>query len=269
MQQLHDRLWDKLGQLSENGKKQEAEENMGAEKRQHLAAARAIATSLPALSVLLQERTHPALLYHALAQIAGQVSSIGVNPLPLLMKPYQHEDCLSQFRQVMDFIQTRIDTVDTRYEVLSFARTDQHDAATQDACFERHLPPGMGDELLIELEPRGTQTGEQLLAWLNDALIADATLIEPLRRARVTGATARSLEAHEVEREKLRPQAFLFLLRNQPLMLDDGTQTAFRDNRHLQIQGRKNGNLPAAITLYRRKSKAGAAGPAAGRGHHA
>jgi len=269
LQQLHDRLWDKLAQLSENGKNHEAEENLGAEKRQHLAAARAISTALPALSVLLQERTHPAQLYQALAQIAGQVSSIGSNPLPLLMKPYQHEDCLPQFRQVMDFIQARVDSVDTRYETLAFSLTDQHDGGPQDACFERQLPDGVSDELLIELEPRGAQTSDQLLAWLNDALIADATLVEPLRRARVTGATARALEAHEIEREKLRPQAFLFMLKNQRLMLDDdGAQTAFRENQRLQIQGRKNGNLPAAITLYRRKQKTAAA-TTAGRDHHA
>lgn len=270
LQQLHDRLWDKLAQLSEKGKNVEAEENMGVERRQHLAAARAISASLPSLSVLLEERSHPRQLYQALAQIAGQLSSIGSNPLPLMMKPYQHEDCMPQFRLVMDFIQARLDAVDTRYEALAFLRTDAQDAASKDACFERHLPAGMSDELIIELEPRGAQTGEQLLAWLNDALIAHAALIEPLRRSRATGATARALEAHEVEREKLRPQAFWFMLKNQPLMLDDdGAKTAFQENQPLRIQGRKNATLPAAITLYRRKQKTSGAAGSAGRDHHA
>ena len=181
---------------------------------------------------------------------------------------------MPQFRQVIDFIQTRLDAVDTRFEALVFTRTDQHDATATDACFERHLPAGMSDELLIELEPRGAQTGDQLLAWLNDAVIAHAALIGPLRRARVAGATARALEAHEIEREKLRPQAFLFMLKNQPLMLDDeGARTAFQENQPLLIQGRKNAGLPAAITLYRRKQRAGTgtntSTSATGRDHHA
>lgn len=269
LQQFHDRLWDKLAQLGENGKNTEAEENLGAERRQHLAAARAIAAALPSFSVLLHERTHPDQLYQALAQLAGQVSGIGGNPLPLLMKPYRHEDCLPQFRQAMDFIQARMDAVDTRYEVLAFTRTDRHDAAAQDACFERQLPGDLSDELLIELEPRGAQTSDQLLAWLNDAVIADAALVEPLRRARVTGATARAMEAHEVERERLRSQAFLFVLKNQRLMLeDDGVQHAFGANQRLMIQGRKNGGLPAAISLYRRKNNTGPAA-ANGRDRHA
>lgn len=270
LHQLHDRLWDKLAQLGEHGKASDLEDNMGIERRQHLAAARYIGAALPPFSILLQSQTHPNLLYQALAQIVGAISSMGVNPLPLLMKPYQHEDCMPQFQQAIDFIQARLDTIDTRHEILTFLRADQHDPSQQDACFERHLPVDMTDELIIELEPRETQTAAQLLNWLNEATIADAALMPQLRRARVAGATVRALRAHEIEREKLRPQAFLFVIGNQRLTLDDqGSQAAFRENQTLLIQGRKNASLPASISLYHRKQKAGTAPPAPAEANHA
>lgn len=260
LHELHDGLWDKLAQLGENGKAGDAEDNMGNERRQHLIAARHISACLPPFSTLLHGRTHPSELYQALAQLVGAVAAIGPNPLPLLMKPYQHDDCMPQFQQSIDFIQTRIDTVDTRYETLAFLRTDQHDPGLPDACFERRLPAGATEELIVELEPRDGQTAAQLLSWLSEAVIADAALMPTLRRARVGGASVRALQAHEIEREKLRPQAYLFFVRNQALALDDqGPQDAFHENEVLQIVGRKNDALPAAITLYRRKQKAGPA----------
>ncbi|RDU94747.1 type VI secretion protein [Trinickia dinghuensis] len=270
LHQMHDRLWDKLAQLGEHGKTSDAEENMGNERRQHLSAARHISACLPPFSTLLHEQTHPSLLYQALAGIVGALSSIGPNPLPLLMKPYRHDDCRPQFQQAMDFIQARMDLVDTRYEILSFLRVDQHDPMLQDACFERRLPADIGDELLIELEPREAQTAAQLLGWLNEAVIADAAMMPLLRRARVGGATVRALQPHEIEREKLRPQAFLFVVENERLSLDDqGTQDAFRTSELLQIQGRKNESQPAGITLYRRKQKTSAAPAAPSENGHA
>ncbi|MCM2493857.1 type VI secretion system baseplate subunit TssK [Burkholderia glumae] len=261
---FHDRLWDKLSQLAEPGRSGDTEDTAGNERRQHLAAARQIGACLPPLSTLLHGRTHPEALYQALARIVGAVSGIGPNPLPLLMKPYQHDDCQPQFQQAMAFVANRLDTVDTRYETLAFLRTDQHDASLPEACFERRLPASMGDDLIVELEPREAQTPSQLQAWLDEAMIADAALMPLLRRARVAGATARPLQPHEIEREKLRPQACLFWVRNQPLALDDqGAQTAFGDSAMLQIVGRKNDGLPAAIVLYRRKQKNGASAGAA------
>ncbi|HTH74959.1 MAG TPA: type VI secretion system baseplate subunit TssK [Trinickia sp.] len=264
LHELHESLWDKLAQLGENGKTGDPEDNMGNERRQHLTAARHISACLPALSTLLHGRTHPSELYQALAQIVGAVAAIGPNPLPLLMKPYQHDDCMPQFQQAIDFILARMETVDTRYETLAFLRTDLHDPTLPDACFERRLPAGASDELIVELEPREGQTATQLSAWLNEAVIADAALMPTLRRARVGGASVRALQAHEIEREKLRPQAFLFFVKNQTLALDDqGAQEAFRENEVLQIVGRKSDALPASITLYRRKQKAGAAASSA------
>ncbi|AJK50073.1 type VI secretion system baseplate subunit TssK [Burkholderia plantarii] len=261
---FHDRLWDKLAQLGEPGKGGDADDGAGNERRQHLSAARAIGACLPPFSTLLDGRTHPEALYQALARIVGSVSAIGVNPLPLLMKPYQHDDCLPQFQQAMDFVQSRIDTVDTRYETLPFLRTDQHDPGLVDACFERRVPGGMGHELIIEVEPREGQTAAQVLAWLDEAVIADASVMPLLRRARVAGASVRALQPHEIEREKLRSQACLFAVKNQPLELDDqGARHAFGDGALLQVVGRKNDALPASITLYRQKQKHGARGATA------
>lgn len=263
LHQLHERLWKKLNDMAHQGKNTGREDNMNSEIRQHLSAARLIGAALPPFSILLQQQSHPSQLYQVLAHIVGQISNLGNPPLPLLMRPYQHDDCMPQFQQAFDFIQSRLDSIDTRHEILAFLRADLHDPSLSDACFERNLLAGMQEEFLIELEPRDTQTGAQLLSWLNEAVIAEATLMPQLRRARVSGATVRALLPHEIDHEKLRPQGCYFMVKNQQLMLDDqGPQMTFRENQLLQIRGKKNADQPAAILLYQRKQKSDKSAPA-------
>ncbi|WP_414445191.1 type VI secretion system baseplate subunit TssK [Burkholderia sp. 22PA0106] len=271
LHELHDRLWDKVVQLGEHGKLDAREDTLSVEQRQHLDAARRIGACLPPFSTLLAASTHPSQLYQALAHLVGAAAGIGADPTPLLMKPYQHDDCAPQFRQAIEFVQARIDTLDTRYEQLDFKRVESYSPTQPDLCFERRLPPGMGDELIVELEPRDGQTATQLLGWLDEALIADAAVQPKLRRARVAGALVRALSAQEIEREKLRPHALLFAIRNQPLALDDqGALHAFGDASLLQIVGRKNDARPNAIVLYRNKLATGApAQPAPAGDRHA
>ncbi len=258
LRELNDRLWDKVVQLGEHGKLDARTDTLSNEQREHLEAARRIAACLPSFTTLLTGTTHPSQLYQALAQLVGATAGIGADPTPLLMKPYRHDDCAPQFRQAMDFVQARIDTLDTRYEQLDFKRVESYAPNQPDAIFERRLPAGMGDELLIEVEPRDGQTATQLLDWLSDALIAAADVVPKLRRARVAGATVRALDAKEIERGKLRSNALLFAIHNQPLALDDQDGLhAFGKDAVLQIIGRKSDSRPNGIVLYRSKQDAG------------
>jgi type VI secretion system protein ImpJ len=260
LHQLHDFLWSKVSQLGGQNDDTGQGDDMGEENRQHLNVARHLAACLPQLSILLHEQCHPAQLYQAVAHVVGQVSCINANPLPLLMKPYQHEDCMPQFQAAFDFIHNALASIDATYETLPFLRADQRDNSGQNACFERRLSSTMRDQLIIELKPRDSQTAAQLLSWLDEAIIASDQVLPHLLRARLSGATVRALTAQEIAQYKMRPQAALFLLQDQPLTLgDDSTGSAFGPDQTLCIQGRKNANLPAAILLHHKKSPAAAA----------
>ena len=72
----------------------------------------------------------------------GLVSGIGSNPIPLLMKPYQHEDCLAQFQAAFDYIEIQLSQIDMGYESLVFRRSD-HELNSVSVSFERLLLVGM------------------------------------------------------------------------------------------------------------------------------
>ncbi|WP_338847057.1 type VI secretion system baseplate subunit TssK [Massilia sp. W12] len=250
---LHDLLWDKAQKLAGQTEANAQEAELGQEIRQHLNAARHIASCLPQFSVQLHEQCHPQLAYQALTHVVGAVACLGGNPLPLLMKPFAHDDCMPQFQAAFDYIEAKLTQVETNYENMHFTRADHHCLDQLHACYERMLPADLHDGLLLELKPSENQNREQMQAWLEDARIASADVMPQLLRARLPGAQVRALTSQEIERLKMRPQAALFLIRNRPLHLsDERSQLAFHAGKELQVMGRKNNNQPQAIILHRR-----------------
>lgn len=249
---LHERLWSNAQKLAAQCSHIGHENDMDAASQQNLNVARALGRCLPQLSILLNANSHPAILYEAVAQVVAQVSGIGTNPLPLLMRAYQHDNCLAQFQPAFDYIDTQLSQVDVGHESLAFMRVDQHDSGgANSACFERRLLPHMNNMVIIELTPGKNQNNEQLLRWLNESFIASENLIPQLRRARLHGATARALTRQEIQQYKMRPQAALFALQNQALMLNDQPAVnAFAEDEMLLILGKNNADMPAAITLH-------------------
>lgn len=248
---LHERLWSNAQKLAEQCNHIGHENDMDAASQQHLVVARALGRCLPQLSILLNANTHPSALYEAVAHVVAQVSGIGSNPLPLLMRAYQHDNCLPQFQAAFDYIDTQLAQVDMGHESLAFMRVDQHDNGANSVCFERRLLPHMNDMVIIELTPGKNQNHEQLLHWLTESFIASESLIPQLRRARLHGATVRALTKQEIQLYKMRPQAALFALQNQALMLNDQPAVnAFAEEEVLLILGKNNADMPAAITLH-------------------
>jgi type VI secretion system protein ImpJ len=255
LNQLHELLWNNSQKLAAQCRHNAHEGDMDPESRQYLMVARALGKCLPQLSILLNGKSHPNLLYEALAEVVGQVSAIGANPLPLLMRPYQHDDCLGQFQAAFDYIESQLTQVDMGHESLVFMRADQHDSSGNNACFERRLLSHMNHALIIELTPRESQTHEQLLRWLKESFIASEALLPHLRRARLPGAKVRALTKQEIHDHKLRPQAALFAIGNQALVFDDKPAVnAFTEGQMLLILGKNNNLTPAAITLHCVKS---------------
>ncbi len=251
LNELHELLWSNTQKLASQCRGTEQSASIDSASQQYLMVARALARCLPQLSILLNANGHPSVLYEAVAQVVAQVSGIGSNPLPLLMRPYQHDDCLGQFQTAFDYIKAQLAQVDMGHESLAFMRIEQPNGSGNGVCFERRLLPNMNDILIIELTPRANQTHEQLLHWLTECFIANEALIPQLRRARLPGAKVRALTKHEIQRCKMRPQAALFAIQNQQLTFnDEPAVNAFAQEQMLRILGKNNAYVPAEITLH-------------------
>lgn len=247
---LNETLWAKTRELAGDCDDAQPDHNdQSDENRQHLAVARQLASCLPQLAINIEPQCHPSRLYQAVAQVVGQVASIGPNPLPLNMKPYLHDDCMPQFQAAFDYIEAKLALVNTSYESLPFAQVGK-----QPGRFARRLFADTSDQVIVELKPRGTQTQDQLRRWMNEAIIANENLLPQLLRTRLQGALVRPLTAREIKDNKFRPNAALFVIKSQDIATPDkGLQPAFSAEQSLLIQGEPNADMPASIVLYRKK----------------
>jgi hypothetical protein len=80
-------------------------------------------------------------------------------------------------------------------------------------------------------------------------------MMEELDKRRMLGASARLLSAQEIAQRNLRP-AVLFAIRNERIEIDGkGWQPMFSSAKPLKIRGAADNSMPAAIILYRHKSR--------------
>lgn len=251
---LMQRIWTKLEELADSGEDSAAEDDSPAGSP-HLRAARLLAKTLPQLEIAAAApHTHPETLYRALAHMAGEVSGIGANPLPLKMKPYRHEDCLPLFQTVFDYIDAKLALLNTAYECLQFVPLDI--AGVGPVRFARSLSADMSGEIIIELKPKDGQSGERFLEWLNSASIVSDSLIHTVEKGRLRGATIHPLSAQEIRERGLRAQAHLFRLESRRIPVDGkGMQAAFQPGQVLLIHGPETAFMPVAIVLHREKAR--------------
>lgn len=228
----------------------DADNMLSAEVQRQLAAARYLAMGLPPLEIAVDSGcARPDELYRALAHVVGQVACIGSNPVPLKMEPYQHEDCMPQFQRAFDYIDAKLKLINTSYEYLDF-----HPAG--EGGFARPLPDDTDHEVLVELKKAyDGQSPSDLESWMSKACIASEDMMEELDKRRMLGASARLLSAQEIAQRNLRP-AVLFAIRNERIEIDaKGWQPMFSPAKPLKIRGAADNSMPAAIILYRHKSR--------------
>lgn len=248
---LHERLWNGAQQLAAQSNQPDHESEIYSAPRQYVTVAHALGRCLPPLSILLSSNTHPTQLYNAIANVVGEISAIGSNPLPLLMRPYQHDDCQPQFKAAMEYIDAQLQQVNTGHESLAFRRVDQYDTSGNFACFERFLSAPVGTRMIIELIPKVGQDKDKLAHWLSEAKIASDDVMPQLRRTRIFGAKKHVLSKTDIYKYKLHPQAALFVIENKALIFDDKPPVnAFGEEKMLLIMGKNNEHAPANIILH-------------------
>lgn len=258
----HETWWSQAQQLfaEASGFTPDGKLNSGGVR--NLAVARQLASALPALSVLLDDATHPERLYQALAGIVGHVAQFAASPVPLRMTPYRHENCLPQFQAAWRYIndtlaveferirQDRLRAPQPDYEILPFQ-------AHGEGGFGCKLPPDIDSSLIIEIKRKEGQSIEDTGRWLTQADIAGVSLIPQLQRQRMPGARVRRLGADEITRYQLPSLADLFMIENRAVDLADiGRRELFHADQSLLIHGSASPHVPAAIFLYKKPQPA-------------
>lgn len=245
--ELRATMWDKLRLLAgtETRDAFETSATLGADAKAHLRAAREIAACLPLIdAVLIDPMLGVWQAWITMSQIVGRMSSIGTNPRPLAMTPYQHVDCRPQFKAALDFVRRKLAMIDTEWDILAFDRIG-------DGTFSRTLPDAATGHVLVELRAAEGQTAAELSAWLGDAWIATEELLPVLRQRRLPGAHVRTLNAGEVAKLGLRPDALICELSSQRVETAQGLVETVRPGRPLIVQGH-GARAPAGIVLHHR-----------------
>ncbi|MBL8511021.1 MAG: type VI secretion system baseplate subunit TssK [Betaproteobacteria bacterium] len=241
-------LWTKARELTGDLSDDSEEKLLSAESSQLLQVARHLGMGLPALNIAVTGGgTHPIAAYRALAQMVGHVAAIGVNPIPPKMEAYRHDDCWPQFGIAIDYMYTKLATVNSHYECLSFAQFGEF-------SFARHLSNDCGDTVLIELKSPNLSV-TSLGHWLAAACVGSDDLLPHLSQRRLLGATVKPLSHAEIIARNLRPGSAMFELKNQHIEIPaKGLTEVFRPGRSLVIQGANGEAMPAGIVLYRAKT---------------
>ncbi|ALU89504.1 type VI secretion protein [Herbaspirillum rubrisubalbicans M1] len=257
----HERWWSQAQQLANEASGYGLDGKLNSAGLRNQMVARHLGGALPSLSALLHAASHPERLYQCLAEVVGHVAQFATSPLPLKMSPYQHDDCLAQFRAALRYIdetlaaemdrvqQDRLRAPRAEYEVIAFQ-------AQEHGGFSCKLPPQIDNDLIIEIKPRDGQSSADVGRWLKQADIAGISLIPQLQRQRVPGARVRPLDKDEVTRQQLPALADLFVVENRVVDLaDTGRSKLFAAEQSLFIQGHAGPHTPAAIFLYQKVSE--------------
>ncbi|KAF0815296.1 hypothetical protein IGB42_00377 [Andreprevotia sp. IGB-42] len=241
-------MWEKLRELArESGADQVSASEPATElATDQLIVVRHLAMSLPLLSIMADSAwSRPLDMYALLAQVAGQVAPIGDNPLPPMLDAYDHQECYAQFDTVIRYISRKIESINTQYITLTFARLRQH------AGFGLRLPGFAGDELVIELKPRDGQSLQSLSHWLDGCVICAVELSKELLDRRVSGAHRRMLDPKEITRRGLRRGGLFFVLRNERVQLGQQMRPVFSAGDTLLIRNHDHQrHAPADIILH-------------------
>ncbi len=161
--------------------------------------ARHLASAIPLLYQKLQQPdATPYEVYEAMVHAAASLVFIGRNPIPVLPDAYQHLDAAPQFRRLLQFMRRKLSYVKVEFDFLLFDRKAHRFTCKLPAAQHRWIV-----ELRLENGRTPTTTeSASLERWLNEAIIASASMLEPARRMRL-GAKSRRLSQQDIESARL------------------------------------------------------------------
>ncbi len=126
-------------------------------------------------------KTHPFNLYVGLSNLAGHLSALRPNEIPPAFEPYDHDDALTSFREVLDYIAYCLNALQEGFTIVPFAKDDR--------VFKVDLERSwMSDKLILGVKGSVHMQEKDLIEWITSAVIATKDFVEGVRDKRILGA---------------------------------------------------------------------------------
>lgn len=141
-------------------------------------------------AVLDSAAAHPFAVYAALARLAGNLAALGAGVVPPLFDPYNHNEIARSFAPVLSFANRMLDSVSETHVPVAFV----YEAGSFRLMIE---PAWLRSDLLIGVRARPRQSEREIIAWIEEAVIASSERVSALAATRIRGAARRQLTAEE------------------------------------------------------------------------
>ena len=148
----------------------------------------AITDNLPEFELLIGTKSsHPFQLYSHLARTIGSISIIHKNFMPPTLRPYDHLDMTMAFNDVIEFCDECLDSIQEKYQVVVFDEIDIGFSLTEQLSTD-------ADVVILGVRLRPAQSEEDVIKWMNSAIIAPSSKVNEMVERRVRGATRQRVE---------------------------------------------------------------------------
>ncbi|MDI3289186.1 type VI secretion system baseplate subunit TssK [Polyangium sp. 15x6] len=173
-----------------------------------------VAALPPFEAVLYSERPHPFSLFVTLTGLVGQISSLARTPVPPLLPKYRHDDLRATFENARDHIFRMVDEgIIESFTAYPFDLKE----GKYNVLFQREFRTRA--VVLAVRAQRGVRE-DQLLNWMNGALIGAPGRLRTMQESRILGAGRKRVERHGDL--VATPGTLLFELEEQSVYLDPG-----------------------------------------------
>lgn len=146
-----------------------------------------VAGLLEVEALLATQATHPYTLYVALCAMASHLSTVRFGQLPPVFEPYDHNDPLYSYTQVLEFANRMIDLVRETYAKLYFHKEGRTFKIKLDTSWTN-------TSYIIGLRPQLGMGEADLAAWMDSAVIATESFARTAADNRVLGAKRHMIE---------------------------------------------------------------------------
>jgi type VI secretion system protein ImpJ len=221
-----------------------------------------LVSGLPLFEALLQsDQAHPYSLYLALCSIAGSVAFLSNARVPPIFKPYDHEDLLASFQEVIGFIQLALSEGLLESWVAKEFSLVEKTAEKRTASDPRRAEPAyeigptleeaFGAEadfsaqylgLMLRLAP--SVAPDSMTEWGESCLLAPEDAVADLELSRSRGATCERVDF--LEDLVVAPASVLFRVHNDARWIDPHKKLVLRP-------AKQETRVPDAITLFIKK----------------
>jgi type VI secretion system protein ImpJ len=149
-----------------------------------------VAALPPFEAMLYSEEPHPFSLYLALTGLVGQLAALANSQIPPLLPPYRHDDARASFELARDHLFRMIDEgIIESFTAYPF----DLQGGRYGVLFQREF---RSRPLVLAVRPHRGVREDQLLAWVEMALIGAGGKLRVMQESRILGAGRRRIDRH-------------------------------------------------------------------------